>query len=62
MRDKDVYDIRSYEYIHFQSLKKDFNPKFGESYIGNVLKKFKNNKSPGINGISAEFVKVLWKN
>ena len=28
--------------------------------IGNVLKKMKNSKSPGIDGITAEFLKVFW--
>ena len=29
--------------------------------LDNVLEKFKNNKSPGIDGIAAEFLKVFWK-
>ena len=29
--------------------------------LGKVLKKFKNNKSPGIDGISSEFLKVFWR-
>ena len=28
--------------------------------LGQVLKKMKNNKSPGIDGISADFIKVFW--
>ena len=64
-KDKDVYDTRSFEYINFQSLKKISNPNLGNPItveeLGNVLKKFKNNKSPGIDGISSEFLKVFWK-
>ena len=30
------------------------------SELGAVLKKMKNNKSPGIDGISADFLKVFW--
>ena len=30
--------------------------------IGQVLKKMKNRKSPGIDGYPVEFLKVFWKN
>ena len=29
--------------------------------LGFVLKKMKNNKSPGIDGISADFLKIIWR-
>ena len=49
--------------INFQSLKQILNPNLGNPItvdeLGNVMKKFKNNKSPGIDGISVEFLKVF---
>ena len=29
--------------------------------LGEVLKSMKNNKSPGIDGITADFLKVFWR-
>ena len=45
VKDKDVYDTRSFEYINFQSLKKISNSNLGNPItvdeVGNVLKKIK---------------------
>ena len=54
------------EKVDFTVLLKDaMMPKIDEADLGkplieNVLKKMKNNKTPGIDGISCEFLKVFW--
>ena len=52
------------EQVSFNKLKKVSSPDLGNPItveeLGNILKKFRNNKSPGIDGISGEFLKVFW--
>ena len=40
--------------------KNDMGSRISVIELGTVLKKMKNNKSPGIDGLSAEFFKVFW--
>ena len=61
-RDNCLNDSYLLEQVSFK--KKVSSPDLGNPItveeLGNTLKKFKNNKSPGIDGISAGFLKVFW--
>ena len=52
------------EMPELQNIKKISQPNLGREMstneLGNVLKKMKNNKSPGIDGLSVDFLKVFW--
>ena len=48
---------KNYQRIH----RSDLGHPLTVKEIGNVLKKMKNGKSPGIDGITAEFLKVFWR-
>ena len=52
------------EMPELQNIKKISQPNLGREMstneLGNVLKKMKNNKSSGIDGLSADFLKVFW--
>ena len=52
------------EHISQARLKQTVNSELGDlvsdKELGKVLKHMKNNKSPGIDGISADFIKVFW--
>ena len=60
----------SLQSINFESLgiesnaqipKQDIGTPLTVDEVGQVLKKMKSNKSPGIDGITVEFVKVFWR-
>ena len=59
----------SLESINFEDLGIKSNTKIPENIgipltvdeVGKFLKKMKSNKSPGIDGITVEFVKVFWR-
>ena len=54
-----VYDKIS-QAILLHTYKPELGDLISNQELGQVLKKMKNNKSPGIDGISADFIKVFW--